>query len=61
METESKKPYWLEITIPESEMIKFLKSYGYDIHEDYVLDSFVFSCKDEALDISLRDSTQEEE
>lgn len=61
METESKKPYWLEITIPESEMIKFLKSYGYDIHEDYVLDSFVFNRYDEALDISLRDSTREEE
>jgi hypothetical protein len=60
METESKKPYWLEITVPESEMIKLLKSYGCAIPEDYVLDSFVFNHYDETLDISLRDSTQEE-
>lgn len=57
--TESKKPFKIEVRIPELELIKLLNNYGYSIHKDYSITSYSYDISfSSTLDITLIDCSQ---
>ena len=59
--TENTKQLYVDIRIPELELIKLLNNCGYNIPPDYSLDSFHADRSTEELVIGLKDSSRLQE
>jgi hypothetical protein len=56
--TESKKPYKIELRIPELDLIQLLNEYGYNIHQDYSIVNINYDSLNNEVDVRLIDCSQ---